>query len=87
MLFSHPWKPIETIVLFLGIYAGVSQEHLNLKLIGFPLNLAALLVGPSDEESPLLTHATGWRTFLGGPEVRAPPTPCSRHGVHAWLGN
>ena len=40
------------MVLFLGICAGASQEHLNLKLIGFPLNLAVLLVGPSDEESP-----------------------------------
>ena len=38
--------------LFLNICAGASQEHLNLKLIGFPLNIAALLVGPSDEESP-----------------------------------
>ena len=38
--------------LFLDICAGASQEHLNLKLIGFPLNIAALLVGPSDEESP-----------------------------------
>ena len=49
---------METIVLFLGIYAGASQEHLNLKLRGFPLNLAALLVGPSDEESPSLTQVT-----------------------------
>ena len=40
------------MVLFLDICAGASQEHLNLKHIGFPLNIAVLLVGPSDEESP-----------------------------------
>ena len=46
------------MVLFLGIYAWASQEHLNLKFIGFPVNLAVLLVGPSDEESPSLTQVT-----------------------------
>lgn len=46
------------MVLFLGICAGASQEHLNLKFIGFPLNLAVLLVGSSDEESPSPTQVT-----------------------------
>ena len=46
------------MVLFLGIYVGASQEHLNLKFIGFPLNIAVLLVGPSDEKSPSPTQVT-----------------------------
>lgn len=46
------------MVLFLGMYVGASQEHLNLKFIGFPLNLVVLLVGSSDEENLSPTHVT-----------------------------
>ena len=45
------------MVLFLDIYVGASQEHLNLKLIGFPVDIA-VLVGPSDEENLSPTHVT-----------------------------